>query len=189
MNVEMIDDGTRFYVIIKNPSDEEKSKTMDLVSKLFNINKDIKKPEGVIPVKVETPKVSDKAKKVDPDMIEKEKPVRVKIGYVNSVNQCVECLTYDALDETEEKTLINRCSNFLTKKYMKQINENDIADVKKFILDFKAVMTEEIKISLANYGYSDLEMFLSTAGENEIKSLYQAGKKRIFERLKIKKTA
>ncbi|WP_373262244.1 hypothetical protein [Hungatella hathewayi] len=188
MNVEMIDDGTRFYVIIKNPSEEEKSKTIDLVSKLFNINKDAKKQEGIIPVKVETPKVSDQAKKIDPDVIEKEKPGWVKIGYVNSVKQCVECLTYDALDEAEEKTLINRCSNFLAKKYMKQINENNIADIKKFILDFKTVMAEEINISLANYGYSDLKMFLSTAGENEIKSLYQAGKKRIFERLKIKKT-
>lgn len=189
MNVEMIDDGTKFYVIIKNPSDEEKIKTMDLVSKLFDINKNVKKPEGVIPAKVETPKMSDKAKKIDPDMIGKEKPGKVKIGYVNSVKQCVECLTYEALDEAEERTLINRCSNFLTKKYMKQLNENDIADVKKFILDFKSVMAEEIRISLANYGYSDLDMFLSTAGDNEIKSLYQAGKKRIYERLNIKKTA
>ena len=89
----------------------------------------------------------------------------------------------------KERTLINRCSNFLTKKYLKQLNENDITDVKKFITDFKTVMAEEIKISLANYGYSDLDMFLSTAGDNEIKSLYQAGKRENFRKAKYKKTA
>ena len=36
-------------------------------------------------------------------MIGKEKPGKVKIGYVNSVKQCVECLTYEALDDAERK--------------------------------------------------------------------------------------
>lgn len=189
MNIEMIDDGTRFYVIIKNPSDEDKIKAMNLVSTLFDIKKDVKKPEGVIPVKIEAPKMSENAKKIDSNTPGKENPGKVKIGYVNSVKQCVECLSYDELDAADEGTIINRCSNFLTKKYMKQINENDIDDDRKFIRDFKTVMTEEIKASLTNYGYSDLEVFLTSASENEIKSLYQAGKNRIFERLKIKKTA
>lgn len=188
MNVEMIDDDTRLYIIIKNPSDEDKSKAINLVSELFGIKDTVEKPEGVIPIKVEDPKLSDKAKKIDPNTTGKEKPEKVKIGYVNSVKQCVECLSYEALDAAEEKIIINRCSNFLTKKYMKQLNESDITDVKKFINDFRTVMSEEIKTSLTNYGYSDLDAFLNSAGENEINSLYQAGKKKIYERLKIKKT-
>lgn len=58
MQIKLIDDNNRFYIILENPEKVDKNKAIELVSKLFNINtnNEIKKSD-LKPIKIEQDKV------------------------------------------------------------------------------------------------------------------------------------
>ncbi|WP_097005255.1 hypothetical protein [Lacrimispora amygdalina] len=202
MDIKLLNDETRFYIVLENPSDEEKLKAIDLVSSIFGIKKKEEKPEGVIPARVEDTKIPDEENSImlkgesnrigvteplkDKEDTNKGKAASRWVPPITSPEMFVkEYLSYNTLDEKSQKWVIINCSRYM-KRYLATLDSDNSDVIRNFINDFSPVLENTITQFLKNNGYSNLKGFLSRAEETEIKAMYEACKLSVCRGLNIK---
>lgn len=182
MDIRLHDDETRFYIILENPSDEDKVKAMDLVSDIFKIKPNAEKPEGVIATKVEEIVLPV----LEPVKNNEGRPGTKYVPKVTSAKQFVEeYLAFNTFDEKNRKWVLIHCSNYM-KQYLKEMNVEKMDDIKKFFQDFGSVLENTTSQYLKKNGYSNLKGFLAKAEETEIRSMFEACKSSVCKGLNIK---
>jgi hypothetical protein len=191
MQIKMCDDTNRFYILLENPTNEDKLKALDLVQKLFKIEdakKEVERPIGIIPNKIEDVSVPESAKEVKSksDLIKKGTESRY-IDKITTPEKVVEYyLQYDIFDKATQNWISIRSAAYM-KEYLSKITGEDVGSMKKFLTDFYPILTTSISGILKQKGYTSLTGFLNTASEQEIISVFNNSKSKINKELKIKK--
>lgn len=186
-DIRLLEDGNRFYIVLENPSDEDKTKAVAFVSNMLKISNDkimgrVENPKEVIPANAERLSVPNDAKEVSID-----KPqIKKQLSTINSTKSFVEAYKeFPNLDDKEKGELLKKCKEFMW-KYMKGIDKSDVMAVKKFMLELQDVLEKPIKEILKRNASRSLQSFLETETDYNIQAAYDICRKNICNGLGIK---
>jgi len=182
VNIRMLDDENRFYIVFNNPSAEEKVKALKLVEEMFGAKERVEYPDSVLPTKVAPVTVPDSAKEVK-DESDLQQVYGIKD--ISSPKSFIECYQkYPRSNDEEKQTFITAGGKFL-KSHIKKMDENNLESIKGFLMDFQPALSGSIKKILLAKGYNNLKGFLKTASEQEILAMYTQCKDVLYKGLKI----
>lgn len=175
-SIRIVNDNSRLYVVIENPTDEDRKRAMDFVTACLNkTNIKEEKPIDVLPIKVEEPKI------VEPKPME-----AVRIPWITKKNVFIEWyMKYPDIPDDQKADCEYKLRSFFM-KYKKKINTSDIESVKGFLMDFEPIMKETINRVLNTNGYNHLDAFLDNEGNENILAVYKMCIKGIHDALSIK---
>lgn len=162
--VRIIDDDTRFYVILENATDDDKKKLFNLVANWMGLKEKEReekeeKPKGMMPVKVSEVPIPTEPKK--DSSIRVPRKISTKKVFWNLYNQL------DQVAEEDREKAVEVLTAFM-KQYMMKINHTN---VKTFFLEFEPVFHRMIEQVLNAEGYSELKDYLETECSEKINSL------------------
>ena len=106
-DIRLLEDGNRFYIVLENATDEDKTKALAFVSNMLNINNNrvmnkIETPQDVIPANTEPLSIPAQAKEVSTDKILSKRQIEM----VNSTKDFVEAYKeFPNLDHDEKEAL------------------------------------------------------------------------------------
>lgn len=174
--IRILNDETRFYIVIENPTAEDKKAAMDFVSKQMGAAVAEEKPEGVLPTKVEPYKLPPKME----DELSQE-----CIQSITSPEVFVDrYLKYGTLSKSDKDAFMEQGRNFMSDR-LNKTRRSDIGQVKKFLMDFEPIFKNTITHVLKINGYKTLKAFLNTESDANIQAVYDKCKKGIRETLNI----
>lgn len=157
MSLRLVDDNTRFYLILENPTPEEKKHLLDYVSSWMKVENAAavtpEIPEGLEPVDVKEIEIPE----------EKDKKIEIP-KYIGSRPLFMEWFKKkEELDEKEKRKLSKLLNIFITKHSQLQ---NTLAKKKDYILYFEPLYKNE----LFN---EDASKILDRSNATEIEQLFK----------------
>ena len=157
MSLRLVDDNTRFYLILENPTPEEKKHLLDYVSSWMKVENAAavtpEIPEGLEPVDVKEIEIPE----------EKDKKIEIP-KYIGSRPLFMEWYKKkEELDEKEKRKLSKLLNIFITKHSQLQ---NTLAKKKDYILYFEPLYKNE----LFN---EDASKILDRSNATEIEQLFK----------------
>jgi len=186
-DIRLLEDGNRFYIVLENATDEDKTKALAFVSNMLNINNNrvmnkIETPQDVIPANTEPLSIPAQAKEVSTDKILSKRQIEM----VNSTKDFVEAYKeFPNLDHDEKEALFLKCKRFMW-NYIKGIDKSDTVAVKKFLIELQDVLEKPIKEILKRNASRNLQSFLETETEYNIQAAYDICRKNLCQGLGIK---
>lgn len=190
-SVRLLNDNNRYYVVIENPTDADKKAAMDFVSKLMGIPVKEEVPIGILPnqvVKYEVPKNLEEVpvkRPVQKQVQTQPQKQSAPIPFLNTPEDFMNLyFKMEDMGEEERKPVAKKCKIYML-TYFKRMHQGDIADMKKFLLDFEKLFKETIHKAVKENGYHNLQAFLNTENEMKVRSLYQVCRDGIKNELNI----
>ena len=182
-SIRILDDDSRFYIVIENPTIEAKKAAIEFVATRLGVGKKVQEelPMGVFPVAVMDYEVPNDIPEVE---------IKTSNGFIipdiTNAKLFIEWwLKYEHLNIEMQHEALPKLKSFMI-NYLKRIHRSEKEEVEKFLMDFEPIFENTIKKVLRKNGYNNLKAFLSTESEGNIKAAFDVCKNGICSILDIK---
>ena len=182
-SIRILNDGGRFYIVMENPSPEDKNAALDFVASMLGAKVSEETPTGVEPAKVEKYTVPDNLKEIPVVITHEEKP---EMPEIKTIEDFVKWYPQINAFDADTKTKLIEEMRPIVRAYFRTCHKAKMDEVKKFLTDLEPVLTDMIANAVEKSESKDLEGFLNGSSDMQIQALYTSCRVSLSNELKIK---